>query len=91
MKKISFVLTFSLLAILHNSFAQSEQDYFHGKWELMVFGTTYGNTKMTVDLTRYTDELTGFIMTDDGGEPVEITKIIEEDSSFTLYFNKQGG
>jgi hypothetical protein len=56
----------------------------------MVFGTPNGHAKMTVDLTRYADELTGFIMTDDGGEPIEIAETIEEDSSFTLYFNIQG-
>ncbi len=92
MKKVSLVLFIFLLGICGKGFSQTTTpptDFFAAKWEILVKGTPNGDTKFTTELTRKDGKLTGELKDPTGTRPeaVPITKIEEEASKMTIYFN----
>lgn len=91
MKKINLFIAVLLLGTLSMSFTMVE-DYFLGKWEIMVAGTPNGDIKFATDLQRKDGKLVGelTIPADPNAPAIPITNIEEETDKITLYFSAQG-
>ena len=82
-KKLLFT-SFLLLFFTSIAFADnSPKDYFVGKWDVMVYGTSKGDQRMIIELKRINGKLSGAIVgpTDDV-KPFK--KIDETANSVTL-------
>jgi len=93
MKKISSfvaVTMFSLLCFMSNAKAQTGNDYFLGKWDVMVKGLPQGDTKMLVNLERKDTTVAGAILDSAGTTISEFSKVEMKDSTVTVYFTAQG-
>ena len=89
MKKLSLFFTglfFLILSFNANAQTQPANDYFVGKWNVVVEGTPQGDGKMTVLLERKDGKLGGTITTKEATEPTKIIKVEEKEKSVTLYF-----
>ena len=95
MKKVSLFLFIFLLGICVKGFSQTTPptDFFAGKWEITVTGTTQGDAKFVTELSRKDGKLTGELKDPAGVNPVTpITKIEEEASKIIIHFeNDQVG
>jgi hypothetical protein len=90
MKKISLIFTVVLgLLISLNVRAQTNADYFPGKWNITVMGTPGGDSKMNFVLERKDGKLTGAVQDSTGKELTKITKIDEKDKSIIAAFTLQ--
>ena len=91
MKKVSLFLFIFFLGVCVKGFSQATPptDFFAGKWEITVTGTPDGDAKMVTDLVRKDGKLTGELKDPTGKrtEVTPITKIEEEASKLTIYFN----
>ncbi len=91
MKKVSLFLVVFLLGVCVNGFSQATPptDFFAGKWEITITGTPDGDAKMVTDLVRKDGKLTGELKDPTGKrtEVTPITKIEEEASKLTIYFD----
>ena len=94
MKKTGIILVFLFLGIVFRGFSQTAapNDFFAGKWEISVFGTPNGDSKLVTELTRKDGKLTGELKDPTGQNPegFPITSIVEEAGKMTLYFTAQG-
>jgi hypothetical protein len=70
--------------------AQSNADYFAGKWKITVFGTPNGDAVMYFLLDKKDGKLSGVVNDSTDKEMTKITKIEEKDSTITTYFVAQG-
>lgn len=79
---LGFLFLFSLLSV---SAQTVHNDYFVGKWDVMVYATPSGDERMIIELKRVNGKLAGAIVgpTDDV-KPFK--KIEETPSSVKLYF-----
>jgi hypothetical protein len=104
MKKVSILLLILLLGVSVKGISQtttstnatstttaSSTDFFAGKWEINVVGTPNGDTKFVTELTRKDGKLTGELKDPTGKrtEVTPITKILEEATKMTIYFNTE--
>ncbi|GGM95588.1 hypothetical protein GCM10010967_31260 [Dyadobacter beijingensis] len=87
-------MLFLLLGIVCTSIAQTAApaDYFAGKWEITIFGTPNGDSKMIADLARTDGKLTGHLKNaaDPEAEKIVITSVDEAADKITLGFSAQG-
>ena len=93
MKKTKLLIAFCfLLALSFNAKAQAPaNDYFLGKWSVVVEGTPQGDSKMTVVLERKDGKLNGYMPPlKDAADSVKFSKIEEKENSVRLYFTAQG-
>ena len=90
MKKLSLIFTVvtGLLISLHVK-AQTNADYFPGKWNITVMGTPGGDSKMTFVLERKDGKLGGVVQDSTGKETSKITSIVEKDKTITAAFTLQ--
>lgn len=92
-RKSIFMLMF-VLAGFCTSVAQTAApaDYFAGKWEITIFGTPQGDSKMMADLTRTDGKLGGYLKStaDPEAEKIPITSVDEAADKITLGFSTQG-
>lgn len=90
MKKVSILIVF-LLSITLFSFSSAE-DFFVGKWEILVAGTPNGDAKFMTELVRKDGKLSGQlkVVSTEVTEPIEITKIEESTDKIELFFSTQG-
>ncbi len=91
MKKLKFLMVVLLTSSFLSGFTKAE-DYFLGKWEIMVAGTPNGDIKFATDLQRKDGKLTGelTIPADPNAPAIPIINIEEETDKITLYFSAQG-
>ena len=92
MKKI-IVLTAALITIVLISpgvDAQPPPDYFTGQWKVKIYNTPEGDAEMIVTLERKEDKLAGNIGTEGQEETIEISSIVEKETSITIYFFAAG-
>ena len=72
------------------SFAQEKkgnEEFFLGKWQLMVEGLPTGDSEMLLVLTRDSEnQLEGTIGGLDGSGTINLSKITVEEKSLTVYF-----
>lgn len=94
MKTVKAMITVLILVLITSAaFAQSEaagDDYFTGKWEVLVEGTPQGDATMIFNLSREEGELVGNISAQGESETTKIDRITENDDSFTAYWFAQG-
>lgn len=70
--------------------ASAPEDFFTGKWEILVTGTPNGDAKFLTNLTRQDGKLSGKLTDPSGANPdISIDKIDEEASKIVLYFRAQ--
>jgi hypothetical protein len=93
MKKVSMFLFIFLLSVCTRSFSQTTTppDFFAGKWEITIFGTPNGDSKLTADLVRKDGKLTGqLINAADSTAKIPITTIDEKGDNLAMAFSAQG-
>jgi hypothetical protein len=93
MKKFSsFIAGIFFLAISLNANAQTQtgNDYFIGKWNVLVKGLPNGDTKMIVDLQKGDTTLAGALQDSAGTEIAKFSKVEVSDTTATVYFTAQG-
>lgn len=68
------------------------QDFFTGKWDMVILGTPNGDAKMVANINRKDGKLTGELSDPSGTqqEKIPITNIEEEASKITIYFTTSG-
>lgn len=69
--------------------AQTKQDYYPGKWNVVIAGTPGGDSKMTILLERKDGKLTGVVQDSTGKELTKITTIDEKDKTIIAAFTIQ--
>jgi hypothetical protein len=90
MKKVSFIFTVVLgLFFCVNAKAQTNADYFAGKWNVILVGTPGGDAKMTFIFDKKDGKLTGAVQDSTGKEMSKITQIDEKDKTITAAFRAQ--
>jgi uncharacterized protein YvpB len=91
MKKLSLILTM-VMGLLFSNYAkaQSNADYFVGKWKITVIGTPNGDASMYFKFEKKEGKLTGNISDSTGTAISTITSIEESGKSITAYFTTQG-
>ncbi|MBK9932987.1 MAG: hypothetical protein IPP61_13375 [Cytophagaceae bacterium] len=91
MRKVNIVVPVLVVLTLLSSFIQAD-DYFLGKWEIMVAGTPNGDIKFATDLQRKEGKLFGelTIPADPNAPAIPITNIEEGTDKITIYFSAQG-
>lgn len=93
MKKVSLLFFAFFLGLTFYGFAQtSSTDFFAGPWEIMIYGTPDGDTKMTTTLTRVNGKLTG-VLSDPSvaSKPkMNLDQVIEKPDGMTLIFYAEG-
>jgi hypothetical protein len=97
MKKASIIISTIILAFIVTTGSMNAQakntgeNYFIGKWNVMVYGVPDGDTKMIINIEKKDDKLTGNmadpVKTD---PPLELANIEVADSTFKATFNAQG-
>lgn len=68
-----------------------DNDFYAGKWEMLIIGTPNGDAVLTTALARKDGKLTGTITpkTGDQKEEIKISNVEEADGKVTLYFTIQ--
>lgn len=97
MKKASIILSTIILTFIVTTGSMNAQakntgeNYFIGKWNVMVYGVPDGDTKMVINIEKKDDKLTGN-MADPAktDPPLELANIEVADSTFKATFNAQG-
>jgi hypothetical protein len=97
MKKASILLIALFFGIAINGFSQTttpatKTDFFVGKWEITIFGTPNGDSKMVTELVRKDGKLTGELksLTDTAMPAIPITSIDEKDGEIEIAFTASG-
>ena len=86
MKKVCLLLVMILLLLASNMNAQQSNDYFSGKWELLVQGTPQGDIKMLISFERKDGKLEATIQDPNSSTEFKVTDIEEKEKSITLSF-----
>ena len=97
MKKV-FLLMMLIMLTAVSAFAQSDnksdktgEEFFLGKWELLVEGLPTGDAKMLLVVEKTEDgKYKGTIGGTDGSGASPLTKIVIEPKTMTVNFNGQG-
>lgn len=76
-----------MLLFAVNTNAQSQTDFFVGKWNLLITG--YGDVKMTLNLERKDTQLTGTVAME-GYAAIPISSVKEVNESITFSFILEG-
>ena len=94
MTKILFFLMFLVSVGVHQGHSQAvtDKDFFKGAWEVTVFGTPNGDSKMLATLDRVDGKLTGELAGTGETTKVKykIDKVVETEKSITIYFYAEG-
>lgn len=92
MKKTGIYVFVLFLGMVLNSVAQPKMvdDFFAGKWEVVIVGTPNGDAKMVAELTRTEGKLGGKFVPADGSEAINISQLEEDADKITIYFSAQG-
>jgi hypothetical protein len=86
--KTILLVSFSLFAVV---FAKAQtNDYYPGKWDVMVFNTPNGDVKLTFIMERKEGKLGGVVQDPARKETIDITRVDEKDKTATISFTTQG-
>lgn len=84
------VLFFLLQAGSTKAQSKTGADYFAGKWNVMVYGTPYGDLKRVYVLSKDNDVLTGAVLDSTGKEIAKCSKVEVKENEVTLYYHALG-
>lgn len=91
MKKLSLILTVVMALFLSSKAkAQSNADFFVGKWKITVVGTPNGDAKMYFKFEKKDGKLIGNISDSTGAEVAKVSNIEESGKYINVYFTAQG-
>jgi hypothetical protein len=95
MKKASILLIALFFGIALNGFSQTATaptDFYLGKWEITIFGTPNGDSKMITELVRKEGKLTGELKdpTDATKPAIPITAVTESNGEIEIAFSTSG-
>lgn len=91
MKKLSLILTLVMgLFFSYSAKAQTNSDFFVGKWKITVMGTPNGDASMYFKFEKKDGKLTGNISDSTGAEVAKISSVEESGKSITAFFTTQG-
>lgn len=85
-------LTVAVLLGLISTFTAKAQnkDFYAGKWEVLVYGTPYGNVKRFFIMERKDGKLVGTVQDSTGKEKIDITSIEEKNKKAAINYTTQG-
>ncbi|WP_316825472.1 hypothetical protein [Pedobacter miscanthi] len=86
--KTTLLVLLSLFAFL--GLKAQTKDYYVGKWDLIIYGTPYGNVKRTFVLERKDGKLGGVVQDSTGQELTKITNVTEKEKTVAIDFTAQG-
>ena len=89
MRKLTFIFTVAIALFFGLNAKAQTNDYFPGKWNVVVMGTPNGDAKMTFVLERKDGKLSGVVQDTTGKEMTKITQIDEKDKTITAAFTIQ--
>lgn len=89
MNKLNMYLIciFTFLHVTYIQAQHSEKDFFVGKWDVMVYGTSKGDQRMIIELNRVNGKLVGAIV-GPSDDVKKFNKIEETANSVKLYFRQ---
>lgn len=93
MKKVSALFVLLFLGLTFQGFSQAaSKDFFAGPWEIMVYNTPSGDSKLTTNLTRVDGKLTGVLSTsgDPSAPKMTINEVVEKPDSISIIFFAEG-
>ncbi|WP_109744326.1 hypothetical protein [Arcicella aurantiaca] len=94
MKKACILLIALFFGVAINGFSQTsaKTDFFVGKWEITIFGTPNGDSKMITELIRKEGKLMGELKdaTDSTKPAIPITSIEEKEGEIEIAFSTSG-
>lgn len=95
MKKASIFFIALFFGIVMNGYSQTTApttDFFVGKWEITIFGTPNGDSKMITELIRKDGKLTGELksLTDTSAPAIPITSVDEKEGEIEIAFSASG-
>ena len=68
----------------------ARDDYFAGKWNVLIKNLPQGDTKMIVNLEKQDTAWAGTIQDSTGKEISKFSKVDMQDTTVTVYFTAQG-
>ena len=86
--KTMLVLLISFFAV--SGLKAQVRDFYPGTWDVMIYGTPYGDVKRTFVLGRIDGKLGGVIKDSTGEELTKITRVSEKDKTAAIDFTSQG-
>jgi hypothetical protein len=93
MKKATLVylIVAILVVITAKVNAQTQTNYFIGKWDVLVKGLPNGDTHMKFNIADSAGHMKGVLLdTTEAHKDIPLTKIEPDGDKVTLYFNAQG-
>lgn len=96
MKKASIILIALFFGIALDGFSQTTTapatEFFAGKWEITIFGTPNGDSKLIAELVRKEGKLTGELKDPkDAAKPaIPITSVEEKEGEIEIAFTASG-
>ncbi len=93
MKKVTLVnlMVVILIVIATNVNAQTQTNYFIGKWDVLLKGLPDGDTHMKFNIADSAGHMKGALLdTTDAHKDIPLTKIEQDGDKVTLYFSTQG-
>jgi hypothetical protein len=93
MKKATLVnlMGVILMVIAIKATAQTQTNYFIGKWDVLVKGLPQGDTHMKFNIADSAGHLKGALLdTSAAHKDIPLTKIEQDGDKITLYFTAQG-
>ena len=91
MKKLDLVITVAVVLFMCLGVkAQSNAEFFAGKWSVTVLGTPNGDAKMIFIFDKKDSTLTGVVHDTTDTEIAKVDKIEQSGKTITAYFTTQG-
>ena len=92
MKKLTTLIigVFALMIISVSAKAQSNTDYFIGKWDILVKGTPQGDVNMKVNFEKKDGKLVGTMVNPDTQKEEPFNKLDTTAKGIIVYFSAQG-
>jgi opacity protein-like surface antigen len=92
MKKLATLIVgvFALMIISVAAKAQSNTDFFVGKWDILVKGTPQGDVNMKVSFEKKDGKLVGTMVNPDTQKEEPFNKLDTTEKGIIVYFSAQG-
>jgi opacity protein-like surface antigen len=92
MKKLTTLIVgvFALMIISVSAKAQSNTDFFVGKWDILVKGTPQGDVNMKVSFEKKEGKLVGTMVNPDTQKEEPFNKLDTTEKGIIVYFSAQG-
>ncbi len=93
MKKVNVFFAGVFILLLSLSLgvqAQEGNDFFTGKWDVMVTGTPNGDSQMLLTIESVDEKLSGTISLDEQSEPQALSSIAASETSLSVNFFASG-